>query len=74
MSIEEKLSHKFIRTLKKRAYGWIAGNEAEGDFGDWEDWRKALVEFERKCRRTRRALDGAKAPRKSKRSAGSPRK
>jgi len=72
--LEKKLADKFIRTLKKRTYGCVPSNELEGDYGTWTMWRDALVEFEKKCRRTRRALDGAKAPRKLKRSTGSPRK
>ena len=38
------------------------------------DARKGEIIFKLKARLTKRALDGAKAPRKSKRSTGSPRK
>lgn len=39
----------FISELKARAYGIPdAGNELEGDFGTWDNWRDALVEFARR--------------------------
>lgn len=42
----EALSRQFIEELRQRAYGpgkW--SNDLEGDFGTWEAWRAALVEF-----------------------------
>lgn len=41
----ERLADEFIITLRKRAYGWIASNELEGDYGTWDMWRDALIEF-----------------------------
>ena len=42
----QKLADEFIKLLKERAYGESeAANEGEGDYGNWSDWRNALIEF-----------------------------
>ncbi len=49
----ELASHEFIAGLKEDAYGAPnAANKREGDYGDWEDWRKALIRFWRLAGRT----------------------
>ena len=42
----EWLVAQFIKTLRERAYGpgnW--SNELEGDYGTWDEWELALIEF-----------------------------
>lgn len=40
-----ELADEYISTLKNKTYGEYASNTLEGDFGSWNDWRDALVEF-----------------------------
>ena len=42
-----KLAKKKIYECKESAYGkgTNASNQVEGDFGDWQDWEDALVDF-----------------------------
>jgi hypothetical protein len=54
MKKPEEIVDAFIATLKNRAYGNEAGrppanNQWEGDYGKWDDWKKALVEFANLC-------------------------
>jgi len=40
------LAKRKIEDCKYSAYGcYDAGNEAEGDYGDWKDWENILAEF-----------------------------
>lgn len=44
--IVRKRAAEEIKRCKEKAYGFPnAGNELEGDFGNWSDWEEVLVQF-----------------------------
>ena len=39
------LAGKYIYHAKGQTYDGYASNDKEGDYGDWDDWYKLLIEF-----------------------------